>query len=77
MKRLTFALGLVLFVQTTTAQEKNAKSSGVTVDVVRRAVIVDAKVAPRKLPNLDKVRTRIFIPVWESPLMPRRTMIFI
>ena len=62
-----FALGLVLFVQTTTAQEKIAKSSGVTVDVVRRAVIVDAKVAPRKLPNLDKAYPIELVAGWGAP----------
>jgi hypothetical protein len=67
MKRLTIALGLVLFVQTTTAQEKNAKPVGVTVDAVRRAVIVDAKVAPRKLPNLDKVYPIELVAGWGAP----------
>ena len=55
MKRLAFALGLLVFVQTSIAQEKKGRPGGVTVDLARRAVIVDARVAPRKLPNLDKV----------------------
>jgi hypothetical protein len=66
-KRCAFTLVLVLFVQTTTAQEKKATPGGVSVDVARRAVIVDAKVAPRKLPNLDKVYPIELVAGWGAP----------
>lgn len=65
MKRTALALGLVLVVQTSAAQDK--KSGGVTVDAARRAVIVDAKVAPRKLPNLDKVYPIELVAGWGAP----------
>jgi len=67
MKRLAFALGLMLIVQTSLAQEKKDKPGGVTVDLTRRAVIVDAKVAPRKLPNLDKVYPIELVAGWGAP----------
>ena len=67
MKRLAFAFALLLGVQTTTAQEKKDKPAGVTVDEAKRCVLVDAKVAPRKLPNLDKVYPIELIAGWGAP----------
>ena len=67
MRRLAFSLGLVIFVQASVAQEKPGKRGGVTVDLTRRAVIVDAKVAPRKLPNLDKVYPIELVAGWGAP----------
>jgi len=52
MKRLVFAVGLLLLVQTSLAQEKKDKPAGVTVDEAKRLVVIDAKVAPRKLEHL-------------------------
>jgi len=67
MKRLAFALALVMFSQASRAQEKKAGPRGITVDTTRRAVIVDAKVAPRKLPNLDKVYPIELVAGWGAP----------
>ena len=67
MKRLAFAIALLLVVQTTRAQEKKDKPAGVTVDMAKRCVIVDAKVAPRKLPNLDQVYPVELIAGWGAP----------
>jgi hypothetical protein len=67
MKRLAFAIGVLLTVQTSLAQEKKDKPGGVIVDMARRAVIVDAKVAPRKLPNLDKVYPIELVAGWGAP----------
>jgi hypothetical protein len=67
MKRLAIAVGLVLVVQASPAQEKKDGASGVTVDVNRRAVIVDARVAPRKLPNLDKAYPIELVAGWGAP----------
>ncbi len=67
MKLLAFALVLILFVQSSLAQEKKDRPGGVTVDQARRAVIVDAKVAPRKLPNLDKVYPIELVAGWGAP----------
>jgi hypothetical protein len=67
MKRCALILVLLVFVETTTAQEKKATPGGVTVDADRRAVIIDAKVAPRKLPNLDKVYPIELVAGWGAP----------
>lgn len=67
MNRLVFAFPLLVAVQTTAAQEKKdpPKAGGVTVDAARKAVIVDAKVAPRKV--LDKVYPIELIAGWPHP----------
>jgi hypothetical protein len=67
MKRLAFAAALVLFVQSSTAQEKKDKpaATGVSVDESRRLVIVDAKVAPRKV--LDQIYPIELIAGWPHP----------
>ena len=67
MKRLAFAITLLLTVQTTTAQPKQDAPAGVTVDAEKRCVFVDAKVAPRKLPNLDQVYPVELIAGWGAP----------
>jgi hypothetical protein len=67
MKRLALAIALLLVVQTTTAQEKKDKAAGVTVDMDKKCVFVDAKVAPRKLPNLDQVYPIELIAGWGAP----------
>ena len=67
MKRLAFAIALLLVAQTTVAQEKKDKPAGVTVDAAKKCVLVDAKVAPRKLPNLDKEYPVELIAGWGAP----------
>jgi len=69
MNRLALALVLLVAAQTTTAQDKKdpPKAGGVTIDEARKAVVVDAKVAPRKLPNLDKVYPIELIAGWGAP----------
>jgi len=67
VKRCMFTLMLVSMVQSTSAQEKNVAPGGVRVDETRRALIVDAKVAPRKLPNLDKVYPIELVAGWGAP----------
>jgi hypothetical protein len=66
-KRCAFTLVLVLFVHTTTAQEKKATRGGVSVDMARRTVIIEATVAPRKLPNLEKVYPIELVAGWGAP----------
>lgn len=65
MKRLAFALGLLLYVQTTTAQEKKDAPTGVTVDEAKKCVFVDARVAPRKV--LESVYPIELIAGWPHP----------
>src|SRR5262245_49847952 len=67
MKRLAFAAAIVLFVQTSLAQEKKDRPAGVVVDEAKRLVVIDATVAPRKLPNLDKVYPIELIAGWGAP----------
>ena len=66
MKRLAFALALV-FVAQSGAQEKKDRPARVTVDMAKKCVIVDAKVAPRKLPNLDQVYPIELVAGWGAP----------
>jgi hypothetical protein len=49
------------------AAPEDSKASGVTVDKEKRTVTVAAKVAPRKLPNLDQVYPIELIAGWGSP----------
>jgi hypothetical protein len=69
VKWIAFALGLVACFECTekmVAQEKKEKS-GVTVDEAKKTVSVDAKVAPRKLPNLDQIYPIELIAGWPAP----------
>ena len=60
------ALGLILILGAPSpSQEK--KSSGVVVDKEKKTVTIDAKMAPRKLANLDKVYPLEIIACWPSP----------
>lgn len=67
MKRLAFILALTVCAaasEWTIAQEK---ATGVVVDEARRTVSVDAKMALRKLPNLDQVYPIELIAGWAAP----------
>jgi len=59
--------GAIASSEGTRAQEKKDKPSGVTVDKEKKTVSVDAKVAPRKLANLDKVYPIELIAGWGAP----------
>src|SRR5262245_5020773 len=65
MKRLAFAALLALFVQTSLAQDKKDAPAGVTVDEAKKLVVVDAKVAPRKV--LDQVYPIELVAGWPHP----------
>ncbi|MCS7020231.1 MAG: YdjY domain-containing protein [Gemmataceae bacterium] len=65
MKRWLVVTLLVLSVPTVMAQDK--PSAGLKVDPARRQVIIDAKVAPRQLPHLDKVYPIELIAGWPHP----------
>ncbi len=60
-------LAIVVAAGSTPAQEPKASSTGVSVDEGRRCVLVDAKVAPRKLPNLDQIYPIELIAGWGAP----------
>jgi hypothetical protein len=69
MKKVAFILGIfacALSCEMTVAQEKKGKS-GVVVDEAKKTVSIDAKVAPRKLPNLDQVYPIELIAGWPAP----------
>lgn len=68
MNRLVLALLLLVVARSTTAQDKKEPpkvATGVTVDTDRKAVVVDAKVAPRMV--LDKVYPIELIAGWPHP----------
>jgi len=67
--RIIFALTLGLSIVGVLAQAApdDPKASGVAVDKDKRTVTVSAKVAPRKLPNLEQVYPIELIAGWGSP----------
>ncbi len=68
-KWIAFVVGLAAFTlscEWMAAQEKKDKP-GVTVDEAKKTVSVDAKVAPRKLPNLDQIYPIELIAGWPAP----------
>src|SRR5687768_8361612 len=69
--RTLFALTLVsataAVVATTAADDPKPGAGGVTVDKEKRTVTVAAKVAPRKLPNLDQVYPIELVAGWPHP----------
>ncbi len=67
MKRIVFIVGLAVCGAACEFAAAQEKSSGVTVDEAKRTVSVDAKVAPRKLPNLDQVYPIELIAGWPAP----------
>ena len=69
MKYLLVAVGLcfaTLSAEVTNAQQKKDKP-GVVIDEAKKTITVDAKVAPRKLANLDKVYPIELIAGWPAP----------
>ncbi len=69
MKWVAFVLGILacsVSCEILVAQEKKDKS-GVVVDEAKRTVSIDAKVAPRKLPNLDQIYPIELIAGWPAP----------
>jgi hypothetical protein len=69
MKWLTFAFGIfacALTCEIALAQDKKEKAC-VVVDEAKKTVSVDAKIAPRKLPNLDQIYPIELIAGWPAP----------
>lgn len=58
-----FSLGLVL----AGALGQGDPNMGVKIDPEKKAIIIDAKIAPRKLPNLDKVYPIEVVACWPHP----------
>jgi len=65
MKRFLLIFALLFGMHTVIAQEP--KAAGITVDPKKRQVIIEAKVAPRQLPHLDKVYPIELIAGWPHP----------
>lgn len=63
MKKLFLALGMLLIGINTT----QAETPGVTVDMTKKAVIIEAKVAPRKLAKYDQIYPIEVIACWPDP----------
>ena len=69
MKWIAFALGILacsISSEFAVAQVKK-EMSGVVVDEAKRTVSVNAKMAPRKLPNLDQIYPIELIAGWAAP----------
>ena len=49
------------------SQEKKDGTPGVVVDKDKKTVTIDAKIAPRKLANLDKIYPLEVIACWPAP----------
>jgi len=68
MRKIVFSLfGVVLVAAIVPAQDTKPAAGGVTVDKEKRTVTVAAKVAPRKLPNLEQVYPVELIAGWGAP----------
>jgi len=71
MPRLNVTLWAVCFavlgVAPAPAEDKKDTKPGVVVDKDKRTVTIDAKVAPRKLPNLDKEYPIEVVACWPAP----------
>src|SRR6516164_6066889 len=58
-----FLIGLLVTAPTMSQD----KQTGVVVDKEKRTVTIDAKIAPRKLPNLDQIYPIEVIACWPTP----------
>jgi len=67
MRKLFTALFGLAFIGLIQAEDPKPAAAGVTVDKEKRTVTVAAKVAPRKLPNLDQVYSVELIAGWGAP----------
>lgn len=68
MKRIVVLLGIfIAFVAPLSSQDKKEGTPGVTVDKDAKTVTIDAKIAPRKLKNLDKIYPLEVIACWPAP----------
>ena len=67
MKRMIFVLAIVVGVGTQLSSQEKGGTPGVVVDKDAKTVSIDAKIAPRKLPNLDKIYPLEVIACWPHP----------
>ena len=67
MKRMIFAIGLLIVLGTQLPSQEKGGTPGVVVDKDAKTVSIDAKIAPRKLPNLDKIYPLEVIACWPHP----------
>src|SRR3954453_5921303 len=67
MHRIGIPLLAVLLVPATLVVGGNPPPAGITVDKTKRTVLIDAKIAPRKLPHLKEVYPIEVIACWPHP----------
>jgi hypothetical protein len=67
MHRIGIPLLAALLVPATLIGGGNLQPAGITVDKAKRTVTIDAKIAPRKLPNLKEVYPIEVIACWPHP----------
>ncbi len=69
MRRLRLVLGFVVMAVVLAQLPRGlaGKDGGIVVDKDKRTITIDCKIAPRKLPNLDKVYPLEVIACWPHP----------
>jgi hypothetical protein len=67
MRRSFLALLAGLLLIPGAAQSQDKKDAGVSVDKAKRLIKIDAKIAPRKIPKLDKIYPIEVIACWPHP----------
>ena len=68
LRRFILVIGVVITLATQLpSQEAKKDETGIVVDKDAKTVTIDAKIAPRKLANLDKIYPLEVIATWPSP----------
>ena len=67
MKRMSILIVFGIFLALGTQLPSQEKKDGVVIDKDKKTVTIDAKIAPRKLPHLDKIYPLEIIACWPHP----------
>jgi hypothetical protein len=67
MPRFIIALALAVLLPLSARSEEPKTPAGIVVDKEKRTITIDAKVAPRKLPNLEKEYPIEVVACWAAP----------
>jgi hypothetical protein len=67
MKRIAFVLAIFIVSASPIASQDKKGPTGVVVDKDAKTITIDAKIAPRKLANLDKIYPLEVIACWPAP----------
>src|SRR5919108_1020212 len=67
MRRFILPLALAVLLPLPVRSEETKAQAGIVVDKEKRTITIDAKVAPRKLPNLDREYPIEVVACWPAP----------